>query len=100
MRDSAFTVTNGQVTRAVRRTRGSNQAWDITVKPDSHAAVKIRLPGGSVETSDGLRVRMLLVHQYQGFRDRGVSLSFSYNPAPWFGIGTSGHGGTTAWATA
>ena len=45
-----------------------------------------------METSDGLRVRMLLVHQYQGFRDRGVSLSFSYNPAPWFGIGTSGHG--------
>ena len=25
---------------------------------------------------------MLLVHQDQGFRDRGVSLSFGYNPSP------------------
>ena len=53
LRDSAFSVTNGQVTRARRRTQGSNQGWTITVEPDSHAAVTIRLPSESVETSDG-----------------------------------------------
>ena len=38
---------------------------------------------GCVDRAVGnLRVRMLLVHQDQGFRDRGVSLSFGYNPTP------------------
>ena len=44
LRDSAFSVTNGQVRRARRKTKGSNQGWTITVKPDSSAAVTIRLP--------------------------------------------------------
>ena len=44
LRDSAFSVRNGQVTRARRKTKGSNQGWTITVKPDSSAAVTIRLP--------------------------------------------------------
>ena len=44
LRDSAFSVTNGQVTRARRKTKGSSQSWTITVKPDSSAAVTIRLP--------------------------------------------------------
>ena len=44
LRDSAFSVRNGQVTRARRKTKGSNQSWTITVKPDSSAAVTIRLP--------------------------------------------------------
>ena len=44
LRDSAFSVTNGQVRRARRKTKGSNQSWTITVKPDSSAAVTIRLP--------------------------------------------------------
>ena len=44
LRDSAFSVTNGQVRRARRKTKGSNQSWTITVKPDSSGAVKIRLP--------------------------------------------------------
>ena len=45
--------------------------------------------GGGLIVSDALtglsadvRVRMLLVHQDQGFRDRGMSVSFSYNPTP------------------
>ena len=44
LRDSAFSVTNGQVRGARRKTKGSNQSWTITVKPDSSGAVKIRLP--------------------------------------------------------
>ena len=43
LRDSAFSVTNGQVTRARRKTKGSSQSWTITVKPDSSAAVTIRM---------------------------------------------------------
>ena len=43
LRDSAFSVTNGQITRARRKTKGSSQSWTITVKPDSSAAVTIRL---------------------------------------------------------
>ena len=53
LRDAAFSVTNGQVTRARRQTPGSNQGWTITVEPDSHAALTVTLPAGSVETSDG-----------------------------------------------
>ena len=53
LRDAAFSVTNGKVTRARRRTQGSNEGWTITVAPDSNAAVTIRLPAGAVETSDG-----------------------------------------------
>ena len=44
LRDSAFSVRNGQVTRARRKQKGSSQSWTITVKPDSSAAVTIRLP--------------------------------------------------------
>ena len=29
-----------------------------------------------------VRVRMLLMHQAEGFRERGVALSLSYNPTP------------------
>ena len=53
LRDAAFSVTNGQVTRARRQTKGSNQGWTITVEPDSHAALTVTLPAGSVETADG-----------------------------------------------
>ncbi len=45
LRDSAFSVTNGDVTRA-RRVDGRNDLRRITVKPDSREAVTITLPGG------------------------------------------------------
>ncbi len=44
LRDEAFEVTGGELRRARRRTKGSNQAWDITVNPASDGAVTIRLP--------------------------------------------------------
>ena len=53
LRDEAFDVRGGEVRRAKRKQQGSNQSWTITVEPDSHAAVTVRLPAGSVETADG-----------------------------------------------
>ena len=53
LRDAAFSVTNGQITRARRRPQGNNQGWTITVEPNSPAAVTVKLPAGSVETADG-----------------------------------------------
>ena len=45
--------------------------------------------GGGLIVSDALtglsadvRVRMLLAHQDEGFRERGLSIAFSFNPAP------------------
>ena len=37
-----------------------------------------------------MRVRTLLVHEAQGFRDRGVSVSLSYNPTPSTPLGLTG----------
>ena len=63
--------------------------------------VGLRHDGGDAETGSGIdiggglvvsnpllglsadvRARMLLVHQAEGFRDRGVSRAFSFDPAP------------------
>ena len=45
--------------------------------------------GGGLIVSDRLtglsadvRVRMLLAHQDEGFRDRGMSITFSFDPTP------------------
>ncbi len=44
LRDSAFTVTNGEVTGVRRLEAGKNQRWEITVAPDGNADVTIELP--------------------------------------------------------
>ena len=43
LRDEAFDVTNGTVTRAKRTSQGSDQNWVIDVRPDSVADVTISL---------------------------------------------------------
>ncbi len=53
VRDVALSATGGTVQRARRQQQGSNQGWTIHVEPDSHTAVTVRLPAGSVESSDG-----------------------------------------------
>ena len=45
MRDDAFEVDEGDVTRA-RRADGRHDLWEITVEPDGREAVAIALPGG------------------------------------------------------
>ena len=44
LRDSAFQVTGGAVTGARRLAQGSNQRWEVTVQPASHADVVLALP--------------------------------------------------------
>ena len=60
LRDHAFTVTGGEVTRARRLERPGNIRWEITVRPDGDGTVTIVLPittycapAGAVCTGDG-----------------------------------------------
>ena len=82
LRDSAFSVTNGQITRARRKTKGSSQSWTITVKPDSSAAVTIRLPAttdceadDAICTSDARRLSNSPSATIPG---AGVALDFAH----------------------
>ena len=59
VRDASFRVTGGDVTRA-RRVDKRRDLWKITIEPDSHEAVSVRLPettdcdaSGAICTSDG-----------------------------------------------
>ena len=44
LRDHAFTVTNGTVTRARRLERPGNIRWEISVRPDGNRDVTVLLP--------------------------------------------------------
>ena len=66
LRDNAFTVTGGEVTKAGRLVSGNNQGWEITVAPDTHDAVTISLPAGAVETSDGRQLQGTVSATVQG----------------------------------
>ena len=44
LRDSAFTVAHGTVTKAERQAPPSNQSWNITVNPEAGGSVGITLP--------------------------------------------------------
>ena len=63
LRDHAFTVTRGTVTRAQRLDKPSKVRWRITVQPDSNADVTVVLPittncddQGAVCTQDGRKL--------------------------------------------
>ena len=63
LRDHAFTVTGGTVTKSRRLDRPSNIRWEITVVPSSNAAVTIELPvtadceaQGAICTEDGRKL--------------------------------------------
>ena len=60
LRDDAFTLTGGQVTKAQRMDKPSNIPWRITVKPDGNWDVTVVLPAttdcqaaGAICTRDG-----------------------------------------------
>ena len=63
LRDHAFAVDGGVVTKATRQVKDSNLGWTITVEPDSNGAVGIVLPAttdcdatGAICTEDGRRL--------------------------------------------
>ncbi|MYK03065.1 MAG: hypothetical protein F4037_14165 [Gemmatimonadales bacterium] len=64
LRDSAFVVSGGDVRKARRKTKGSNQAWTITVRPDTATStVAITLPAttdcsasGAICTADNRKL--------------------------------------------
>ena len=63
LRDHAFTVTGGEITKARRLERPGNIRWEITVRPDSSGAVSVVLPvtvdceaDGAICTDDGRRL--------------------------------------------
>ena len=67
LRDHAFTVTGGEVTRAQRLTQGSNIGWRITVQPDGNGDVTVALPvttdcdaDGAICTADGRMLSAVL----------------------------------------
>ena len=45
LRDHVLSVTNATVTKAQRRTKGSNLLWDITVQPDAPDHIDVELLG-------------------------------------------------------
>ena len=52
LRDHAFTITGGNVKKAQRKVRGSNQSWTITVEPEGWGDVGLTLPGGRACTAN------------------------------------------------
>ena len=97
-----LTATAAAVTRfrtGLEGARGYTLAGRLSLRPS--VEVGLRHDGGDAETGAGmdvggglvvsdtstglavdLRVRMLVVHQAEGFRERGMALSLSYNPTP------------------
>ena len=55
MRDPAFTVTGGQVTKARRLVPRSNVGWEIHVQPDGDGTVTIVLPATTRRPHPGVR---------------------------------------------
>ena len=102
-------ATEAAVTRVrtgLEASRGYAFGSGLSLKPS--VEVGLRHDGGDAETGSGVdiggglvvsdaatglsadvRVRMLLVHEAEGFRERGVSISLSYNPTPSTPLGFS-----------
>ena len=63
VRDDAFTISDGDITRVQRKPQGSNQTWTITVEPAGDRTVSITLPAttdcddtGAICTADGRKL--------------------------------------------
>ena len=100
--DGNLTATAAAVTRfrtGLEAARGYALAGRLSLRPSIE--VGLRHDGGDAETGAGLdiggglvmsdastglavdlRVRMLVMHQADGFRERGIAFSLSYNPTP------------------
>ena len=99
-----------RVRTALEGSRGFRFGRGLSLKPS--VEVGVRHDAGDAEQGSGMdvggglvvsdaatglavdmRVRMLLVHEAEDFRERGVSVSLSYNPTPSDAAGADGQGG-------
>ena len=96
---SVIAVTNGEVTRAVRKVQGKNRQWTITVEPDSATSeVGIALgatsdcaASGAICTSDGRVLSNRIASTIPIATTDSPALTVSYQKAP-----PAEHDGSTA----
>ena len=88
LRDSAFQVSGGSVTKASRQTQGSNQSWTIEVEPDGRGAVEVTLPettdcsaAGAICASDDRKLSRAVSRTVAGPPTEPLTASFSGVPA-------------------
>ena len=81
LRDDAFTVTGGAVTKARRKTQGSSQSWEIEIEPEDRGAVGITLPAAAVQTSDGRSLSAAVSDTVAGPPTGPLTASFQDVPA-------------------
>ncbi len=88
LRDSAFEVSGGSVTKASRQQQGSNRRWNITVEPDSRDDVAISLPettdcstAGAICAPDGRKLSQSVSATVAGPPTEPLTASFSGVPA-------------------
>ena len=86
MRDHAFTVTGGDVTKARRLEKGKNVRWEISVRPDGNGAVTIVLPAttdcdadGAVCTDDGRKLSQGLEFEVPGLSMPEITSGSSFS---------------------
>ena len=80
IRDHAFSVNGANITKAQRKTQGSNQNWTVTVDPTGNGGVSITLPettncsnAGAICTDDGRKLNHSTSDSVQG--PVGISVS-------------------------
>ena len=80
IRDHAFSVNGANITKAQRKTQGSNQNWTVTVDPTDNGGVSITLPettncnnAGAICTDDGRKLNHSTSDSVQG--PVGISVS-------------------------
>ena len=88
LRDDAFTVTGGDVTKARRKTQGSNQSWEIEIEPENRGAVAITLPAGAVQASGGRSLSAAVSATVAGPPTEPLTASFQDVPPSHDGEGT------------
>ena len=89
LRDSAATVTNGQVTQARRLNSSSNLRWELTVDPTSTEDITIVLAGGracdtagAICTSDGRPLTGSVQATVEAAEESNTSLTASFHGVP------------------
>ncbi len=88
LRDAAFEVSGGSVTRARRLEKSSNTGWEITIEPDSDEDIAITLPAractetGAVCTDDDRALAEAVSTTVPGPASGEIEISIAPNASP------------------